>query len=412
MKKLNKIFLSSFLLIGTIPILPFKLVGAPVGIFFFVALGLFLYHKPKNLKWQKLIVLTIPYWLLWLSVMYSDNSTYAIKKLTETRLSLFLIPLSFFLLPPEYIAIIRNKLYLFKKVFILCTVTFCCIYLVYLFFIPEPENPAFRFPSNFFFQYGIISLDLWDINPIYQAFLNTISLIFLAEITIKMKIRYQFAMTLFPILLLVTCLLVGKTSLIFIAFFTIWLIHTYIKNWKLKTAIYLLGIFLAIIFSKTPFIKYELIELEHLFRGKNKVSNNDSADLRGRILISSFQLLKESPVIYGLGIGDAQKELNKIYAKNEYLDLLSKNYNTHNQFIGTYLEMGIVGLFSIIFLFGFLFKICIKHKESFFTWLLFFCLFQMLTENVFERQLTVILYSFFFSTISFILPVRGSLSKN
>ena len=65
---------------------------------------------------------------------------------------------------------------------------------------------------------------------------------------------------------------------------------------------------------------------------------------QSRILIwdASFQLIKEAPLL-GYGIGDAEDALIEKYKELNYIQNYINQYNAHNQFLQTFLQIGVVG---------------------------------------------------------------------
>ncbi|MBA7570037.1 hypothetical protein ES708_11782 [subsurface metagenome] len=71
---------------------------------------------------------------------------------------------------------------------------------------------------------------------------------------------------------------------------------------------------------------------------------------RGKAWQTSFSLVKEYPIL-GLGIGDVKDSLSRLYMEEEYFDESQNYLNCHNQFLETWLGVGILGpLFLIIIL--------------------------------------------------------------
>ena len=157
-------------------------------------------------------------------------------------------------------------------------------------------------------------------------------------------------------------------------------------------------ILIAIIVSNVPSLKYELKEIENITQSK-KTAIDDSMDKRARITISALELSKKVNPIFGTGLGDVQDELNIIYKNRGYMDLLKISCNPHNQFFSTYIGGGCLGLIILCFFLFQLLKKCIKWNQVFLFWTVVFFIFQMLTETILERQISVILFSFFTATI-------------
>ncbi|HEY1193351.1 O-antigen ligase family protein, partial [Flavobacterium sp.] len=104
--------------------------------------------------------------------------------------------------------------------------------------------------------------------------------------------------------------------------------------------------------------------------------------------------------ILGVGPGNIQKKLNDCYSgytyKN-YDDYSSKDYNSHNQYLDIWLKYGIFGL---VLFFVFLFW-GIKNMSLSYGIFLFLIMMSMITENIFDRQVGVVFFTFY-NTLFFI----------
>ncbi|UOB19432.1 O-antigen ligase family protein [Abyssalbus ytuae] len=65
---------------------------------------------------------------------------------------------------------------------------------------------------------------------------------------------------------------------------------------------------------------------------------------------AGWKLMSQSPLL-GYGIGDANKELIEKYKELNYTQNYKRRYNAHNQFLQTWLQMGMPGLITLISIF-------------------------------------------------------------
>jgi len=122
--------------------------------------------------------------------------------------------------------------------------------------------------------------------------------------------------------------------------------------------------------------------------------------LRVAIWDCSTDILKESWLL-GVGTGDTQTELTKTYKKNNFLFAAEYNtgYNAHNQFLETWLTVGILGFILLLLNFGYLLKKSIVHKNYLLLGFTIFILLNCLTETYLQRQKGVSLYAFMASML-------------
>ena len=77
---------------------------------------------------------------------------------------------------------------------------------------------------------------------------------------------------------------------------------------------------------------------------------------------------------FGIGTGDSQDYLNKVYTENSFLSGIRNKLNAHSQFLQEFIKTGIVGLGVLIILFIYLLLACRNKGSIFFTYVLFFVL--------------------------------------
>ena len=127
---------------------------------------------------------------------------------------------------------------------------------------------------------------------------------------------------------------------------------------------------------------------------------DDSFNLRAGILHCTIELIKENWLI-GVGPGKVQSELNECYnniAPETYKD---RGFNTHNQFLGYWAGMGIIGLAALIFILIATAKKGISDKQTVLTFICLFFAICFLTENVLIRQQGVVFVAFFMNLFYF-----------
>lgn len=126
------------------------------------------------------------------------------------------------------------------------------------------------------------------------------------------------------------------------------------------------------------------------------VSANNSTTGRLEIWKESLILLK-SHWLTGTGTGDVKDELLASYARNNFQYGLERKLNSHNQFLQTWLTLGISGLLVLL---GMFFIPCRKPRRNerrlFYLLVVMACL-NALTESILEVQKGVLCIAFFYS---------------
>lgn len=395
---MNKLILYSFFFFGLFPLLPARLAGLPVIVFFLAALHRAVRDRQTPNNFWKIIFWTSIYLSFAISFFYSENIQLEALKALETRLSLIVIPIGFLILSKENTQMLVKNMNMFKLIFTLSSFLLCLFYLCFLLMFEPSTNPAFGFPSGFFFKSAAIGTPFFTLEPVYFSFIIAIAIVTVISLLDEGKIKLLVSLLFCFVFISVLILLASKTALIFTFTFFAWVIFYRIKKRTNRSLIAITFILIAIIVSNVPSLKYELKEIKNITQSK-KTAIDDSTDKRARITISAFELSKIVNPIFGTGLGDVQDELNIIYKNRGYMDLLEKKCDPHNQFFSTYIGGGCLGLLILCFFLYQLLKKCINRNRVFLFWTVLFFIFQMLTETILERQTPVILFSFFTSII-------------
>ncbi len=114
----------------------------------------------------------------------------------------------------------------------------------------------------------------------------------------------------------------------------------------------------------------------------------------------SIEIIKEN-FIFGVGTGDVKTELLKKYEEKQIQQALKDNLNSHNQFLQTYVAIGLTGF--ILLLASLLLPLLYGIKIGNILLVLFISLFafHLLVESMLERQAGVVFYTFFNALLFF-----------
>lgn len=405
----KKLLIFSLYATVAFPLLPEEILGLPVILLFISSVINLIETEKINFNYKKLFIATIPFILFLFSSFYSDDFSYAFKKVSGTRLSLLIVPLSFFLLSRESKQHIKSNLTKFQMLFSISAFLLCVIYFTYLPFIETSNNPAFTFPSGFFFKFAANDIPYFQIEPVYFSFLITLSLINTVHLFITKKLNSFSFIIIITVYLSVLFLLVNKVAILFTILFGAWFVLFKLRRRKFNIILIVLGLLSIYPIYQIPSIKYEIQEMQYFYKGK-KIAKDDSTQKRYRITKSALDLSYQINPLIGTGIGDVQKELNKVYKENNYEELLIKKFDTHNQFLSMFLGVGFVGLFGLMVHIMSIIVLAFNKKFIYGLWALLFIILQMFTETILERQFPVIVFSFLISLILF-LPNNFSNTK-
>ena len=378
-KLANTISHGAFFFLGLFPILPFRLKPVGVVLFFISALLSLKFYKSSSLTTLFLYFLSL-YFFYIISNIFSTQSTLAIEQLI-TMFSFIALPFSISIVSHR---ISKKGILLFESVWVLSSSAVSIFIIVSSTLIFMKHD---RFLVNELVKI-LNALPYWDFHPIYVSIYLIIGNIFsLQKLRQKQTTDYS---NLFFFLLnsIAIIFLARKSAVIFLALLFIFFIYGLYKNYTHKktwfvlllVVILLLGAF----FSEVP---KRLMEV-FVFRSFNKLEFFSSTSIRYNIYKSILNNIHQTP-FFGYGFVNLRSVLTHWYP-NE----MPGYFNSHNQYLSTFLVTGYLGLLTFLLLLRAVFL----QVKSYFTpsLLIFFLIYIMFFENILERQNGVIVFTLIF----------------
>jgi O-antigen ligase len=320
-----------------------------------------------------------------ITMLYTSNFSEASLKL-QTSFSLFLFPLLFSMLKrSDVLEVLKNsKIYL--VVFIVATFLYNIIpFLWYYFTHYSLEDVIKHYPL-------IIIKDIgkYGIHPIYMSMHCAISILFSIYLFREIKTKLIKIILFLINLSLIYFLIVYSKKGPIIALISVLFLWSFFKDKKIRKYYFLAIIAALLLLISIPKTRNNFLELIKIEEARSMFAN--STNIRYSIYKTSFLLIKSSPFI-GYGIGDFNDQLKIEYKKNNYF-LLSKEYNSHNQYLSFLLIGGIPLLFLYLYFLFYNINLSINHKNYLLLVVLSFYSLVMLSENILERENGVIFFSF------------------
>ena len=382
MSNLRINIINTFLLFFAIfPLIPNKIKGLPVAILFFVTL---VFYKKGKAQISKLLVSSSLFLICFLSILYSDDKTQSFSKI-ETALSMLVLPLSFFLLLADY-KITNSFRKVFFKLFIVSSSLFSLFSL--LFFVSNSKY-IYLIEEN---RRLITNMPLIGQHPIYASIFLSVSIFFFITLIKNNNLKYNKTGFLFFFLVLlnvcVLLLILSKgvvISLFFVLFVQVLNIQT------LKRIKYVL-VFVIISLLITLFIYNNRMNKLIKVSTYGALNTNSSTSIRLGIYDCSFKVI-QNKLLFGHGIGDAQRSLNKCYANKSDI-LLMHRFNSHNQYLDVLIKTGVIGFLIFLFFLVYNLKHALKTKNNLLLMIVLFYSIVFFTENVLSRQSGVIFFFF------------------
>lgn len=123
---------------------------------------------------------------------------------------------------------------------------------------------------------------------------------------------------------------------------------------------------------------------------RNKKYPMSGSEVRLVMWTASAKVFADYPM--GVGTGNVDEVLTAYLNRLDQTELAKQNYNPHNQFIQTGIEIGIFGCLILILILILALRIGIKHRN----WLLILCVgnlfFNMLFESMLQRQSGILFF--------------------
>lgn len=344
--------------------------------------------------------LIISFYLIYIvGLIYTDNFAFAISNL-EGKSWLLAAPLFIFTAHPEVLT--RKRINAIFFVFL-----FSCSLLA----ITNIAVASFDFANdgriNHFFYMELSRF----MHPSYSSmfmclsFVFSLYFLFLNPDKPKRKVRIFLWITL-PVLVLYIFLLQSKAGLLVFAVIIL-ILGLYLINFK-KRRVLLTLLFLLFILA-IPFVFINLITIPVNRMGsavqtleKTQSVNNPQESTLQRIAVwkVTWDLAVEN-LPFGVGTGDVKEVLIKEYKYKKLTYILEKQLNAHNQYLQTFLTLGIAGLLIIISFIVIPFSYAIKKRDILLSLFIIIISLNMLVESMLERQAGVDFIALFLSILIF-----------
>ncbi|MGB1040162.1 MAG: sugar transferase [Flavobacteriales bacterium] len=252
---------------------------------------------------------------------------------------------------------------------------------------------------NVFFYHQFVSV--FDGSAIYYSLLFMITLLILFE-------RLVEKISILDLILLVisTSIIILLSSKTFVFILIILFTYYFFKIKKIRLGLITIGLILIgsqFFFNSQNITKrYAQIELNSFFSLKENISEStefDGYSLRKEFWHMGLEITQESykTFLFGVGPGDAQIKLNqKIVDRGMYIGEEGTeqtgflNYNFHNQYIQTFVETGLFGLFVLLLIFYYLFRLGFSTKNRILIAINLVFLLGFATESFLSRQIGIV----------------------
>lgn len=399
-KSIHQLHQLSLYALFTMPVLPNLWSSIIIACFVILSLTRAVIFKKGSFNFGYFFLSAAIYAVYILSLSYSTNIHYALKKLS-TGLPILLLPFAFALFDTALIAYCKRYLKDFLKTYVAAVILLITASIYTLYDAYGMDQLVHADPS-FLHKTPV----LHHMDSLYLSMHVSIALVVMSYLFyISKKIWKAIAAALvITVLFMMLMYLSFKASIVafLIGIGVLAILLNKIKLWAL------FGGGIAIIMALIVFLPGINQKLTSLLIIKDQRHTNlESMVIRDRINECSFEMMPQAG-FFGYGIGDGKTQLNTCF-KNKNSELDKYSYNTHNQYISLILNVGFIGLMVFILTLGMHLIISLDKKNHLAISISVVFLIWMLAENILERQSGVMFYALF-TAFLFRLNFTGSRS--
>lgn len=337
------------------------------------------FTKPKlrELKggFTLIFVLSIPFLLTLLGLIYTDDLNYGLKKL-QLVLPFVIFPLIIFSSNLSN-AVVRFVLYCFSLGTFLATL------------IGVLRASYFRLNDlGNYFYYQRFS-ELVDKHTTYLSLFVVISCLFVFHEMLQKRLKIIYGVLILMFFFFVLYVASTRISIVALLVGMSYVFFREIKS-KLKWLVLIFPLVLAGFYSLPNFQKrFELNVTE-----KGAI---DDVQFRSEHWQSVVETIEQNSILFGSGSGSKRDFLYDTYRKHKLTSAYELEYNAHNQYLEIVLDFGLIGLIAFLVMLIYLAWTFLKHNDSLaFGLFLVFCIF-FLTESLLQRHDGVVVFSLFMS---------------
>jgi O-antigen ligase len=354
-------------------------------------------REPEKFHWRSFIwVLIIPYLLSALSLLYSIDWKTGIFVL-DKKFPLFILPIVLGTIP-------RMERKQFEGLMfvgigsVLAALIFCLLAAVYRHVADIPGGFFWRELTDPLEQYhpGYLSL--------YINFLIAWLGIYLFEkwSTSGLKLK-MLAGSVIIFLYLFLILLSSKIQLLNVALIALYLVFRFVGLLKLKWVVLsgVIVILASVLFIRSKYVWERFMHISTLdYQLDAPVETFNELTIRFALAECSWEVISAN-LMLGVGAGDVDHELEKVYYKYDYKFGYLDKQNPHNEYLSQWLATGLIGLLAFLLTIVIPGIKSVKAKEPAYTIFLLLFVVTFLFESVLERQKGIVFFSLFNSLYLF-----------
>lgn len=339
---------------------------------------------------KKFVPLFVFYGVLLISVLYSNDTANAMKMVSRW-LPFILLPFVF-----SIIKLPAKRYHQLMKLFIYWMAMLCVYSHIVILIKLYNNNDVLYNIFNSHYSYLSLSKGTIGLHSTYYAYFIIIAIVFLVSFLFterRRKIRILYFLLIGYFSFFVFHLSARLPIAVLFVFYNVAILYYFSKQKKILKGVF----FLVLLYFISSLVIYNVritrYRFQHLF-GFTYSDGTHHEDGRDKILQWKSALAGNNNPIFGNGAGDANKSIFDSYEAHDLSVYSEREYNAHNQFIQTYVAMGLLGVSVLLFIFFFYFR-AFYIEASFVGYSLIFLTFMLYqTESYLERHNGVVMFVF------------------
>jgi len=352
-------------------------------------------YEPLQVKRDILLLLPVVFFVAYLFGMFWASDPHEGWIQIEKRLSLIALPALFFFG--------RNKLTKEDATRMMYAFVLVCLGMSVVCYVNALRNvivhdsfTVINERNYYYFSYMPLTT-VARIDPIYASLYTNFSILILLFRPIRIKWLGVVALVYFVIFNLLVASKVG--ILVLMAIFVLFV------SSKIKNKIIVVGVivFMAMSFfaalTRVAFLKDRFIASTTFNYELPWSGNWNSTSQRLAIWTCAVETIQKNFPL-GYGTADGQEALHATYVKNRFVRGYEDDYNAHNEFLYTWLDLGVFGFIILMTMIVLPAKTAIKNRDPLFFSFIMICSLYFLVEVVLTRRAGMNFFCFFYSLLA------------
>jgi O-antigen ligase len=355
--------------------------------------------KKINYSLMVLLSFTSFFFLTLISILYSANLVPLLSKL-ETRLAILGLPLALL----GSLNVEKKIFNLVLKTFLTSSILVSLLCIIYTFSKNYINGESYHVYNNWLFSSDNL-VEKFGFHPNYFSIYCAFDVFIIIHFFKEKKIRLWTSIVLIIYLSFVLLLLASRIGIItFVFLFILTVTYETYRRKKLIVGGLIIFIFLSVTLVVGLNSQTVMFKFDALFN-RNIQQYNEPFRVNRRITQwkLAIELYLKSPFI-GVGTGDMQDELQKLYIKENFIEGYESQFNPHNLFLDSAASLGILGVASNFILFSISFCLAFYRRNILYLQFLILFLAISMVESTFSVQKGVVFFFFFnslfYSTLS------------